>query len=827
MGHNILRRLATSIVLTLCVLLSVSCNTAQKPTEDRQISTKAPNFAAFEASVYREPTTGVYIVDGDIPIKSKADLRDYYDRYVAKDGALIVHRVGGVDSVWDDEAKHNLTYCVSRGFGPFYSEVVATMNEAVSAWMAVADVSYQHIESEDGRCDASNMNVVFDVSPAPRSALYTARAFFPDYPRAIKNVLIHESAFSPSEEHPELTVTGVLRHELGHTLGFRHEHIRPQSNGDCGERAPWRAVTPYDRTSVMHYPHARCGGNDEWSLRLSDSDIYGVVVIYGEAADQFGLVTIVDQGQGVREALEAGQTIQFPETVTLGYVDFCLDQNRTREQHNGVTVYEGDGLSPMPILATAVTTLIDSEVPCGQVVESQENASNFTWFRGSFAQKIPLEGNSTYTISVSGLEIYGEESPVEDPKVRYVLNQENPYSEGVLWDRAGRNSLSPAGHSPFVRGDANQDGVVDISDGSFILNYLFRGGSAPGCADPADANDDGVIDISDASHIYGFQLLGTAQMPAPYPNPGYDPTSNDPASCGDRPLDSQENTPDTGTSLPAFDMLLRVGIADQTPPTVEVTGMDPADPITVGDIRSISVQATDMSGINSIALYLDGVRLAESDTSMIDYQWDTRRVTPGNHTFEVRAWDTQYNKALFTQNVVLLANPAQSGIETLASDSWEIRYLYDNGPSDDMFLTFSDILNQTNQQGGEMVAGGFAYSYGSVDRAQCYRPTVTSWFPEDNNYLLYIRSPHTLSQIIDLRLDITGTQLTGHMIYVRNDCGRNSCLFSGWTPVYGARLGDNLPEPPEYDRRVPEEDIERMYRQYVDLEAVPEPGCPD
>jgi len=84
----------------------------------------------------------------------------------------------------------------------------------------------------------------------------------------------------------------------------------------------------------------------------------------------------------------------------------------------------------------------------------------------------------------------------------------------------------------FTRGDANADGFVDLSDPIAVLDYLFRGGSAPICMDAADANDDGLIDISDPTMALAAIFRGTESLPGPYPVAGFDPTTEDPFTCG-------------------------------------------------------------------------------------------------------------------------------------------------------------------------------------------------------------------------------------------------------------------------------------------------------
>lgn len=67
------------------------------------------------------------------------------------------------------------------------------------------------------------------------------------------------------------------------------------------------------------------------------------------------------------------------------------------------------------------------------------------------------------------------------------------------------------------RGDSNADGVVDLTDATYINAYLFQGGPEPPCRNQADANDDGVLDAADSAYILNWLFLGGPAPPWPGP----------------------------------------------------------------------------------------------------------------------------------------------------------------------------------------------------------------------------------------------------------------------------------------------------------------------
>ncbi len=68
---------------------------------------------------------------------------------------------------------------------------------------------------------------------------------------------------------------------------------------------------------------------------------------------------------------------------------------------------------------------------------------------------------------------------------------------------------------PFIRGDANNDGVLSITDPIALLGYLFLGKEKPICEDAADSNDDGKIGLTDAVYVLNYLFSGGAQPPEP------------------------------------------------------------------------------------------------------------------------------------------------------------------------------------------------------------------------------------------------------------------------------------------------------------------------
>jgi serralysin len=311
-------------------------------------------YDEFRAKAQQEPDTGLYIINGDELVTSEQEMHAAYDAYVRDIAAtasgyatvtqgLTINRVGkadGPDDKWSPDVAMNLTYCVSQSsLGSHYNQVVTAMNSATGAWEQAAHVDFSRAGS-DANCTSSSTAVMFNVRLATLPDGVLARSFFPSNARNTRELLIGSPAFG---DNSPITLAGILRHELGHILGFRHEHIRPEAGGLCTETNSSFAgnVTTYDSASVMHYP--QCNGTNTGDLVLTSRDKAGARLVYPFSASDV-LWRCVPQapatacGQAVAGATAIWDNADAKQTSFPGAVDFGW-------QIKGVGDFDGNGVS--------------------------------------------------------------------------------------------------------------------------------------------------------------------------------------------------------------------------------------------------------------------------------------------------------------------------------------------------------------------------------------------------------------------------------------------------------------------------------------------------
>ena len=82
----------------------------------------------------------------------------------------------------------------------------------------------------------------------------------------------------------------------------------------------------------------------------------------------------------------------------------------------------------------------------------------------------------------------------------------------------------------FLRGEANGDGRIDISDPVSVLNWLFLGGADLDCLDAADVDDNGGVQLTDPVYLLNNLFQGGPPPAPPWPSCGVDPSADE-LSC--------------------------------------------------------------------------------------------------------------------------------------------------------------------------------------------------------------------------------------------------------------------------------------------------------
>ena len=238
----------------------------------------APPFDQWRQSNTQRDPDGDLIFEKDIVVSEDQLIALYLQRYgveqpLSTSGfrSLVNCRDDGLDNVWSVANKIDITYC----FGTFTTSglrdnVEGMMRRSTMDWERAGDVNFIHVPMPAEECDCIFAKDVesnpecedntdrarLRVREADLSVGHPARAGFPG--NTVLELKVDKAADNTNEK-----LYRLITHELGHVLGFMHEHLRYDNSNtlsDCSLGSKWRTVTDPDSHSIMGYGH--CGGID-------------------------------------------------------------------------------------------------------------------------------------------------------------------------------------------------------------------------------------------------------------------------------------------------------------------------------------------------------------------------------------------------------------------------------------------------------------------------------------------------------------------------------------------------------------------------------------
>ena len=179
-----------------------------------------------------------------------------------------------------------------------------------------------------------------------------------------------------------------------------------------------------------------------------------------------------------------------------------IDPAKNGGQRGAIAAVIGEVIGPHP--RTGTETIADLELAPSSPIGTLAQSGRLHFKDGLRGQGQPVQN----TVTVNGNNIAPCNLGTAEVTIVFEVC---PHAQG------GR----------FVRGDANSDGNVNVTDAVSMANALFRGGEQPPCASWADSNADSAFNLTDAIHLLRYLFQGGDPPPMPFPDCGL-PVSESP-----------------------------------------------------------------------------------------------------------------------------------------------------------------------------------------------------------------------------------------------------------------------------------------------------------
>lgn len=199
------------------------------------------------------------------------------------------------------------------------------------------------------------------------------------------------------------------------------------------------------------------------------------------------------------------------------------------------------------------------------------------------------------------------------------------------------NPISTVSHINFVKDSSAP--VIDTTAPAVAINNPADGTTVSGVV-AIGANATDAVGVTRVDFYASSQLIGSDNS-SPYSFNWDSKTVGDGAivPISAKAYDAVNNEGISNTVNVAVNNAV---VVDTTAPIVTINSPIQGANVKSGTV-SISASATDNINVVSMKLYIDGSQKATSSTGILNYSWNTKRVSVGQHTIKVQAYDAVGN----------------------------------------------------------------------------------------------------------------------------------------------------------------------------------------
>jgi hypothetical protein len=294
-------------------------------------------------------------------------------------------------------------------------------------------------------------------------------------------------------------------------------------------------------------------GSRPYSVVSADLDGDGDIDLAGANAESYDVSILLNNGNAVFAPQARYPVADYPTCICSGDldkdgdIDLVISNNLTDQvavlmNHGNGTfapyTYFPAGIGPFSAITADVNGngYLDIIVGHGDPVASSNISVLLNNCDGTFSPpSVYTVGNSPLNISAADMDADGDldllTSNAGDNNVSYLSNHGNgsfSYNEVFpvgnfpvalfATDLDGNGSLDLVAVNrnsddlsillSFIRGDVNGDGLIDIGDMVYLLNYLYKRGPAAYPPASADANCDEAVNVGDVIYLINYLFRG-------------------------------------------------------------------------------------------------------------------------------------------------------------------------------------------------------------------------------------------------------------------------------------------------------------------------------